>query len=231
MPTAFRPSPRKTMTTPPSASVLSMPRIGYSRWNCSGVMPPDGWPRSLGPQAVPLDKQMRVLGLYRAAEAEIPYLSSEVNRAFRAYAAGVNDFLASRRAALPPEFLLLHFRPEPWHEADSLVWGKLMSLQLDGNYRGELLRAQMARTIPPADMAFSTPNTRRMRRPPWPRCCRSTAGWRSAGSMICCRRRPARITPRTIGWSTASTAPAASRFSPTTRISPLARRASGISPG
>jgi penicillin G amidase len=110
-----------------------------------------------GPQAVPVDKEMRVLGLYRAAQAEIPYLSPEVNRAFRAYAAGVNAFLATRRGALPPEFLLLHLRPEPWHEADSLVWGKLMAFQLDGNYRGELLRAEMARTISPADMAFLYP--------------------------------------------------------------------------
>jgi penicillin G amidase len=110
-----------------------------------------------GPDAVPADKQMRVLGLYRAAEAEIAYLSPEVNRAFRAYAAGVNAFLATRRGALPPEFLLLRFSPEPWREADSLVWGKLMSLQLDGNYRGELLRARMARTIPAADMAFLYP--------------------------------------------------------------------------
>ncbi|MGH7031572.1 MAG: penicillin acylase family protein, partial [Stellaceae bacterium] len=74
-----------------------------------------------GPKALPIDKEMRVLGLYRAAEAEIPYLSPAVDRTFRAYAAGVNAFLASRRGALPPEFLLLRFRPEPWHEADSLV--------------------------------------------------------------------------------------------------------------
>ena len=110
-----------------------------------------------GPKAVPVDKEMRVLGLYRAAAAEIPYLSPTVNRAFRAYAAGVNAFLASRHGALPPEFLLLHFAPEPWHEADSLAWGKLMALQIEGNYRGELLRARMARTISPKDMAFLYP--------------------------------------------------------------------------
>jgi penicillin G amidase len=110
-----------------------------------------------GPNAVAIDKQMRVLGLYRAAEAEIPYLSPEVNRAFQAYAAGVNAFLATRHGALPSEFLLLRFSPEPWRETDSLVWGKLIALQLDGNYRGELLRARMARTIPPADMAFLYP--------------------------------------------------------------------------
>ena len=110
-----------------------------------------------GPQAVATDRQMRVLGLYRAAEAEIPFLSTEMNRALGGYAAGVNAYLSSRRGALPPEFLLLRFAPEPWQPADSLVWGKLMAVQLGGNYRGELLRARMARTIPAADLAFLYP--------------------------------------------------------------------------
>ena len=110
-----------------------------------------------GPQAVATDRQMRVLGLYRAAEAEIPFLSQEMNRALAAYAAGVNAFLVSHRGALPTEFLLLGFTPERWKPADSLVWGKLMAIQLGGNYRGELLRARMARTISPADLAILYP--------------------------------------------------------------------------
>src|SRR5271165_1509654 len=85
-----------------------------------------------GPQAVATDRQMRVLGLYRAAEAEIPFLSATVRRGIEAYAAGVNAFLASRRGALPPEFLLLRFTPEPWRPADTLVWGKLMAVRLVG---------------------------------------------------------------------------------------------------
>jgi penicillin G amidase len=111
----------------------------------------------LGPDAVAVDRQMRVLGLYRAAEAEIPFLSAAMNRALEAYAAGVNAFLRSRRGALPPEFLLLGFAPEPWRPADSLVWGKLMAVLVGGNYRGELLRARMARTISAADLAFLYP--------------------------------------------------------------------------
>ena len=110
-----------------------------------------------GPQALATDRQMRVLGLYRAAQGEIPFLSPEMAHALDAYAAGVNAFLKSRRGALPLEFLLLGFSPEPWRPPDSLVWGKLMALQLGGNYRGELLRARMARTIPPADLAFLYP--------------------------------------------------------------------------
>jgi penicillin amidase len=110
-----------------------------------------------GSEAVPTDRQMRVLGLYRAAEAEIPFLSTAVKRGLEAYASGVNAFLATRRSALPPEFLVLRFAPEPWRPADTLVWGKLMALRLGGNYRGELLRAQMARTIPAADLAVLYP--------------------------------------------------------------------------
>jgi penicillin G amidase len=110
-----------------------------------------------GPQAVGIDRQMRVLGLYRAAEAEIPFLSAEMSRALNAYAAGVNAFLALRRGALPPEFLMLRLMPEIWRPADSLVWGKLMAVQLGGNYRGELVRARMARTISAADLAFLYP--------------------------------------------------------------------------
>ncbi|HYU11414.1 MAG TPA: penicillin acylase family protein, partial [Stellaceae bacterium] len=110
-----------------------------------------------GPRALGVDRQMRVLGLYRAAEAGLPLLAPAVQRRFEAYAAGVNAFLAARRAALPPEFLLLRFRPEPWRPADSLVWDKLMDLELAGNYRGELLRARLARTLSPDDLAFLYP--------------------------------------------------------------------------
>jgi len=110
-----------------------------------------------GPEALTIDRQMRALGLYRAAEVEIPFLSSTVRRGLEAYAAGVNAFLVTRRGALPPEFLMLRFAPDPWQAADSLVWGKLMALRLGGNYRGELQRARMARTISAADLAFLYP--------------------------------------------------------------------------
>ena len=110
-----------------------------------------------GPEALAIDRQMRVLGLYHAAEAEIAYLSPEVRRGLEAYAAGVNAYLATRQGALPPEFLLLRFAPGKWRPADSLVWGKVMALQLEGDYRNELVRARLAATIPAADMAVLYP--------------------------------------------------------------------------
>ncbi|HZK91420.1 MAG TPA: penicillin acylase family protein [Stellaceae bacterium] len=111
-----------------------------------------------GAAAVPIDTQMRVLGLYRAAEAAFPLLSPAVRSGIEAYSAGVNAYIAAHGLLLSPEFLLLRFKPEPWKPADTLVWGKLMDFQLGGNYRGELLRARLARTVSADDMAFLYPD-------------------------------------------------------------------------
>jgi len=75
---------------------------------------------------------MRTLGLYRLAEQSLPSLAPDVRRALDDYAAGVNAFLTSHSGAMPGEFILLHTTPEPWRAADSLVWGRLMALQLSG---------------------------------------------------------------------------------------------------
>ena len=111
-----------------------------------------------GRAAVPLDTQMRVLGLYRSAEAAFPNLSPAVQRGIEAYGAGINAYIAEHGLMLPPEFVLLRIEPEPWKPADTLVWGKLMDFQLGGNYRGELLRARLAQTVTADDMAFLYPD-------------------------------------------------------------------------
>ena len=110
-----------------------------------------------GGRALATDRSMRVLGLYRAAEAQYALLSPELRAVFDAYAAGVNAFLANRHAALPPEYVLLRVRPEAWRPADSLVWGKLMDLQLTGNYRSELARAKLAKRLKPEELDMLYP--------------------------------------------------------------------------
>src|SRR5437762_3401964 len=54
-----------------------------------------------GEQTVATDRQMRLLGVYRLAEAELPLLSAPVQRGLDAYAAGVNAYLATHSGALP----------------------------------------------------------------------------------------------------------------------------------
>jgi penicillin amidase len=102
----------------------------------------------IGKMGLDFDTEMRVLGVYRLAEANYTTLDPEVRADIDAYTAGVNAYLAQPAAPLPFEFQLLHATPEPWKPADSLVWGRLMSLQLSGNYREEALRAELVKRIP-----------------------------------------------------------------------------------
>lgn len=102
-----------------------------------------------GERAFPIDRFMRTLGLYRVAEANLAHLDAETKAALEAYALGVNAWISHRTTPLPIEFAVLGFEPEPWKPADSLVWGKLMALQLSGNWRDELLRAKLDGQLTP----------------------------------------------------------------------------------
>lgn len=101
----------------------------------------------LGPAALDTDRFLRTLGLYRSAQASIQYLSPEVRAALAAYADGVNAWMVNHHGALPPEFVLLGFKPEPWRLEDSLVTQKLMAIRLGRNRDIELLRARIAKTL------------------------------------------------------------------------------------
>lgn len=106
----------------------------------------------LGPAALPHDRLMRTLGLYRLAEANFVRLSDPARAALQAYAQGVNAYLQTHRGAWPPEYYLLGMRPEPWRPADSLAWARLMALRLSGNWREELLRARLPLRLTPGQI-------------------------------------------------------------------------------
>ncbi len=105
----------------------------------------------VGAAAVGTDRLMRTLGIYRHAAASLDAASPEFRTVLDSYSAGINAFLHSGKA-LPVEFTMLGYRPEDWTPADSLVIGKLLALQLSGNYRQELLRARLAQVLPEAEI-------------------------------------------------------------------------------
>ena len=117
-----------------------------------------------GADLIGVDRYVRTLDLYRLAQSSFAALSPWAQRRLQAYADGVNAFLDSHRSALPPEFLILGDTPAPWTPADSLVWGKLMALQLSGNSALESVRARLADKLPGprAGWLFPPPN------PDWP---------------------------------------------------------------
>jgi penicillin G amidase len=100
----------------------------------------------LGPGALETDRFMRTLGLRRVAGENLRHYDAETRGLLDAYAAGVNAFLAGR-PVLPPEFWLLNISPEPWSALDSIVWTKVMALDLGGNWRSELLRMRLSQTL------------------------------------------------------------------------------------
>ena len=106
-----------------------------------------------GEQALPLDRMIRTLGLERLAENELATLDPAVRAQIDAYTAGVNAYIEHHRGVWPPEFVALQISPRPWRPVDSIVWGELMALQLSGNWRTEMIRAQLAKTLSAAEIA------------------------------------------------------------------------------
>ena len=100
----------------------------------------------LGPKALDADRFLRTLGTRRAAEANLKNLDPATRKTLEAYAAGVNAFLATD-PVLPPEFWILRDQPEPWTPVDSIAWTKMLAWDLGGNWKNELLRMSLARTL------------------------------------------------------------------------------------
>lgn len=104
---------------------------------------------AVGEAGLPNDRFMRTLGVYRLAQEGFDKLDKPTREALIAYSEGVNAWLRDHRLRLPPEFLALGISPEPWTPADSLVWGRLMALQLTNNWRDEVLKAKLAGRMDP----------------------------------------------------------------------------------
>ncbi len=111
----------------------------------------------LGEATLTIDKFQRTMGYYRAAQADLDAIEPRSRQALEAYAAGVNQWL-SEGHTLPPEFILLGATPAPWQPADSIVWQKMMSWDLGGNYDMELLYQQLTQALGPARAAQLLPD-------------------------------------------------------------------------
>ncbi len=102
----------------------------------------------LGPAALDTDRLLRALGLYRRSEATLAHLAPESRQRIAAYVRGVNAWLEARDGLLPPEFLILGFEPALWRATDSLVWPKVMALDLAREWTRDLMRLRMSKFLP-----------------------------------------------------------------------------------
>ena len=113
----------------------------------------------VGRSTLSLDRRMRILGLYRLAEAAFAQLGPEPRSAFLAYARGVNAYIETHPGVLAPELVAISGSPEPWRPADSLVWARIMAMLLSGNFWNEALRARLADRLTPGQIEDLWPDT------------------------------------------------------------------------
>ncbi len=111
-----------------------------------------------GSATLPQDRFLRTVGFGRAAREAWAHIPAPTKTQVEAYVAGVNAFLATHRgSALPPEFALLRFEPEPWDGADVVVWQKMVAWDLSANYSLELLRHDILGRVGPEGLAELMP--------------------------------------------------------------------------
>jgi len=118
----------------------------------------------VGAVALPIDREMRVLGLRRQALTDLNALPRDVRGLLDAYASGVNAWVAARGRLSAPEFLVFG-TPEPWAPVDSLLWAKTMGLWLSRNWRVELARQALIGKLPEQHILELWPPVREAPRP------------------------------------------------------------------
>jgi penicillin G amidase len=146
-------------------------QMDFSRRAISGTLA-----ELLGTPALANDVQTRTLGLRRAARETFSAMSDDTRAWMKAYADGVNYWLASN--PLPPEYTALELtRAEPWQPIDSIVIGKALAFQLSfdldidrtlgvaayqtaggaGGFNGSVLYFEDVNRIAPPDDRVSVP--------------------------------------------------------------------------
>lgn len=113
----------------------------------------------VGEQAVFIDTFNRNMLLRETAELIWEQMDDDAKVILQAYTDGINAYLVEHENALPIEYKILRFKPEPWTPIDSLVWGNAISLQLSSNRRLELVRGQVFAAVGEEGMNMLFPYT------------------------------------------------------------------------
>jgi penicillin amidase len=98
----------------------------------------------VGPSMVAHDRAQRVLQFRNTARRVYANLPAADRARIEDYARGVNLYVAQHQDSLPPEFKLLHYKPQPWTGVDSISIGLMMVDMLDSHWYTKLAREHVA---------------------------------------------------------------------------------------
>ncbi len=102
----------------------------------------------LGDSAVALDRLFRTIDLRGVAAKIKEQLHPESRRLLEDYAAGVNAFIRTQQGALPVEFDMLNYVPEPWTVEQSVLMTRLMAWELNLAWWTDLTYGEIATKVP-----------------------------------------------------------------------------------
>jgi penicillin G amidase len=105
-----------------------------------------------GKELLETDTFLRTIGLRKAAESAYVRFDETTKTQLQRYADGVNAYLNQRKGALPPEFVLLGVTPGEWTPVDSLVWNKVMALDMGYMWKREMTRLNLLKHLSQAQI-------------------------------------------------------------------------------
>jgi len=112
-----------------------------------------------GEAALDADRFCRIVGLWRAAEADEGTLDHETRAVLEWYTAGVNAYMAAHPGRLSAEHNLLRVSAAPWRVVDTLGVAKVLSWSQSGNWQGELTRLLLTQQLGAYTAAGLEPDT------------------------------------------------------------------------
>jgi len=98
----------------------------------------------MGPSLLRHDKAQRMFQFRNVAHRIYSNLPPQDRARLDAYARGVNLYIAQHQDSLPPEFRLLHYKPQAWAGVDSISIGMMMVDMLDTHWYAKLARDRIA---------------------------------------------------------------------------------------
>src|SRR5580700_9362410 len=103
----------------------------------------------VGPAALKLDEENRILGMRQAAGRAAKESSAEIRVLLEAYARGVNQYIVQQHGRLPIEFSLLGYAPRPWTPTDTYLIDLYMWKTLTSTWKSKLNRQWVAAKVGP----------------------------------------------------------------------------------
>src|ERR1700733_4622743 len=101
----------------------------------------------VGPAALKIDEENRILGMRQAAERAAKESSPEIRGLLESYARGVNQFIMQQHGRLPVEFSLLGYAPKPWTPADTYLIDLYMWKTLTSTWKSKLNRQSVVAKV------------------------------------------------------------------------------------